>query len=78
MEPSLLIRRLHQGRSEDADRAQSLLHVVLTAYGEKQWLCAPATDPALPGALFSPTSLRSTGFGSPRIHHLTGRLFSTP
>ena len=41
MEPSILSRRLRPWRSEDASTAQELVDAVLTAYGQKEWLCAP-------------------------------------
>ena len=41
MEPSILVRRLRQWRPEDASKAQGLVDGVLTAYGQKEWLCAP-------------------------------------
>ena len=41
MEPSILNRRLRPWQSGDADRAQSLVQGVLTAYGQKQWLGDP-------------------------------------
>ena len=37
MEPSILLRRLRPWRTEDADRAQSLVHAVLDAYGHNEW-----------------------------------------
>ena len=33
MEPSILLRKLRPWRPEDADKAQSLVHAVLAAYG---------------------------------------------
>ena len=41
MEPSILIRRLRPWRPEDAPKAQDLVHGVLTAYGQKEWLSDP-------------------------------------
>ena len=41
MEPSILNRRLRQWRPEDASKAQDLVCGVLTAYGQKEWLCDP-------------------------------------
>ena len=41
MEPSILIRRLRPWQAGDADRVNPLVHTVLTAYGQKEWLCDP-------------------------------------
>ena len=41
MEPSILSRRLRPWRPEDASTAQALVHGVLTAYGQKEWLSDP-------------------------------------
>ena len=41
MEPSILLRKLRPWRPEDADRAQSLVHAVLAAYGRNAWRCDP-------------------------------------
>ena len=41
MEPSILLRKLRPWRPEDASKAQALVDAVLTAYGQKEWLCDP-------------------------------------